>query len=127
LKQRVSVGFESSVSLTTSALPATVIWRALSSNTATRVRWYLPKVRLRPADTTEEAWAVVEEGLRKMTPAQRVRRCIDLTVLTHRIALAEIRRRHPDENDRTHRLRLAARLLDAKTMKAAFGFVDDRR
>jgi hypothetical protein len=84
-------------------------------------------VRLRPADTTEEAWAVVEEGLRKMTPAQRVRRSIDLTILTHRLALAEIRRRHPDEDERSHRLRLAARILDAETMKAAFGFLDDRR
>ena len=79
-----------------------------------RVRWYLPNVRLRPADTTEEAWAVVEEGLRKMTPAQRVRRCIDLTVLTHRIALAEIGRRYPDEDDRTHRLRLAARSMQRR-------------
>jgi hypothetical protein len=84
-------------------------------------------MRLRAADTTEEAWAVVEEGLREMTPAQRVRRCIDLTILTHGLALAEIKRRYPDEDDRTHRLRLAARILDANVMNAAFGFVDDRR
>jgi hypothetical protein len=84
-------------------------------------------VTLRPSDTSEEAWAAVEEGLRKMTPAQRVRRCIELTVLTHRIALAEIKRRYPGEDERTHRLRLAARMLDAATMKAAFGFVDDGR
>jgi hypothetical protein len=90
-------------------------------------RWYVLAMRLRPADTTEEAWAVLEEGLRKMTPAQRVRRCIDLTILTHRLALAEIKRRHPDEDERTHRLRLAARILDANVMNAAFGFVDDRR
>lgn len=81
---------------------------------------------LRPLDTSEEAWAIVEAGLREMTPAQRVRRCIDLTILTHRVALAAIKRRYPAEDDRTHRLRLAARLLDPATMTRAFGFVDDR-
>jgi hypothetical protein len=84
-------------------------------------------MRLRAADTTAEAWAVVEEGLRKTTPAQRVRRYIDLTILTHGLAFAEIKRRHPDEDDRTHRLSLAARILDANVMNAAFGFVDDQR
>ncbi len=43
-----------------------------------------------------------------------------LTVLAHSFALAEIRRRHPEEDERSHRLRLAARYIDAATMKAAF-------
>lgn len=81
---------------------------------------------LRPSDTSEEAWAIVEAGLLKMTPAQRVRRCIELTVLTHRLALAAIKRRYPGEDDRTHRLRLAARTVDPELLRKAFGFVDDR-
>jgi hypothetical protein len=79
----------------------------------------------RPLDTTEEAWAIVEEGIRRMTHAERVRRAISLTVFTHRLALANIRRLHPDEDDREHRLRLAARYIDAETMRRAFGWVDD--
>lgn len=79
----------------------------------------------RPLDTTEEAWAIVEAGLTKMTPAERVQRAAALTVLTHRFALANIRRLHPDEDDRKHRLRLAARYIDAETMRRAFGYVDD--
>jgi len=80
---------------------------------------------LRPADTSPEAWAIMEEGLRRMTPAQRIARAVDLTILTHQLALATIRREHPGETDREHRLRLAARTIDAETMKRAFGWVDD--
>ena len=76
----------------------------------------------RPLDTTSEAWAIVNEGIRKMTPAQRVERAVSLTILAHSAALAKIRRDHPDEDDRTHRLRLAARMIDAKTMRAAFNW-----
>jgi len=79
----------------------------------------------KPLDTTEEAWAVVEEGIRNMSPAQRVKRAISLTILVHRFALAAIRRAHPDEDERTHRLRLAARYIDAETMRKAFGFTND--
>lgn len=79
----------------------------------------------RPLDTSEEAWAIVSEGIRRMTPAERVARAISLTILAHGAALAKIRRDHPEEDDRTHRLRLAARMIDAKTMRAAFGWPPD--
>jgi hypothetical protein len=78
-----------------------------------------------PADTSEAAWARVEAGLRRMTPAERVGRAVSLTILAHAVALAQIRRDHPEEDERRHRLRLAARYTDAATMKAAFGWPDD--
>jgi hypothetical protein len=71
-----------------------------------------------PRDTTPEAWAIVEEGIRRMTAAERVQRAVALTVLAHRFALAKIRAQYPDEDDRRHRLRLAARYLDEKTIRA---------
>ncbi len=80
---------------------------------------------MRPADTSERAWAIMEEGLRRMTPRQRVARAISVTILAHGFALAGIRARHPDETDRQHRLRLAARMIDPALMRAAFGWVDD--
>jgi hypothetical protein len=67
----------------------------------------------------------MEAGLRRMTPTQRVQRAISLTILSHSFALAEIRRQHPDEDDRAHRLRLAARYIDPQTMRAAFGWPRD--
>ena len=75
---------------------------------------------MRPSDTSETAWAVVEAGIKRMTPAERVRRAVALTVLAHRFALATIRAEHPNEDERTLKLRLAARYLDADLMRAAF-------
>ncbi|MBX3189822.1 MAG: hypothetical protein KF819_22545 [Labilithrix sp.] len=77
---------------------------------------------MRPGDTTPEAWAIMEEGIRKMSPAARVRRSIDLTILAHRFALARLRQLHPDDDERTLRLRLAARYIDPAILRRAFGF-----
>lgn len=79
----------------------------------------------RPADTSGEAWSVLEKGIREMTPQERIRRAMDLTVMAHRFALAHIRRQYPHEDERRHRMRLAARYIDAETMRKAFGFVAD--
>ena len=82
-------------------------------------------MRRAPLDTSEEAWALMEEGLRNMSPAQRVQRAVALTILAHRMALAQIRRQHANEDERSQRLRLAARYIDAETMRAAFGWPHD--
>lgn len=80
---------------------------------------------MRPTDTTAEAWDIVQAGLAAMTPAQRIRRSIDLTIFAHGLALARIRERWPHEDERRWRLRLAKRLLPANLMHAAFGSSDD--
>ena len=80
---------------------------------------------LRPRDTSPEAWAIMVDAYRRMTPQQKVERSAALTVLAHSAALAEIRRRYPDEDERTWKLRLAARTIDANTMMAAFGWPTD--
>jgi hypothetical protein len=67
----------------------------------------------------------MEAAYRRMTPRERVERSAKLTILAHSFALAEIRRRYPEEDERTHRLRLAARYIDAATMKAAFDWPRD--
>ena len=67
----------------------------------------------------------MEEGLRRMTPQERVRRALALTIFTHEVALAGIRQRYPDETPREHKLRLAARYIPSDTMRAAFGWTDD--
>lgn len=80
----------------------------------------------RPRDTTPEAWHEVEERLRRMTPAERIRRAVALSTLAQDFALAQIRRKHPAETAHEHRVRLAARTVDPATMKAAFGYPDGR-
>jgi hypothetical protein len=80
---------------------------------------------MRPMDTSEDAWQYMQEAMRKMTPAQRFRRAFKLTSFAHRLALSELRRQFPLENERRLRLRLLARTVDAATMKAAFGWPAD--
>lgn len=82
---------------------------------------YVEAVSVRPRDTSPEAWEIICNAYRQMTPRERVERSAALTVLAHSFALAGIRRRHPDEDERTHRLRLAARIIDPATFEAAFG------
>ena len=65
---------------------------------------------------------MLEARIQAMSVMERVQRAASLTVLAHRVALAEIARRHPDESDREHRLRLASRYVDPSLMKAAFGW-----
>ena len=76
---------------------------------------------VRPCDTTPEAWREVEEGIRRMTPGERIRRAFALTAMARGFALGQIRRQHPDESAAQRRVQLASRFLDAATVKAAFG------
>jgi hypothetical protein len=77
---------------------------------------------MKPLDTSADVWAVVEGGLRAMTPKERVARATSLTILCHGFALAKLRRQYPEEDERKLRMRLAARYLDKATMAKAFGF-----
>lgn len=86
---------------------------------------YFPEWTMRPRDTSEEAWRVVEDGLRRMTPAERVNRSVSLTIMSHAMALAQIRQQYPDEDERRWRLRLAARITDPALMRAAFDWPHD--
>jgi hypothetical protein len=74
---------------------------------------------MRPLDTSEEAWQYLNEKLRQITPEQKIRRVAELTVLTHRLALEELRRRFPHDSERRLRVRLLARTVDASTIPAS--------
>ncbi len=73
-------------------------------------------------DTSAEAEAVLIEGYRRMTPEQKFNRIRDLNWTLQELALSELRVRHPDDDERTLRLRFAARKYDRATMIAAFGW-----
>jgi hypothetical protein len=75
-----------------------------------------------PSDTSADAAARMDAALRRMSPVDRVARAVALTRLVHAVALAQIRQSHPGEDERTHRLRLAARIVPAELMKRAFGW-----
>lgn len=64
-------------------------------------------------DTTPAAAALHEESYRELGMAGRFRIALELSDLTHALALAGMKRRHPDWTDEEARHRLAELLYDA--------------
>ena len=78
-------------------------------------------------DTPLEIEAILIEGYRAMTPAQKLERVSQMTRAVQELALARIRAQHPDEGEREHRLRLASLWLPAELMRRAFDWDVDQR
>ena len=77
-------------------------------------------------DTHPAVEALLIEGYRRMSPTEKLERVRTLTLAVQQLALADIRRRHPDADARELSLRLASRWLDPDLMLRAFGW-DVRR
>lgn len=63
-----------------------------------------------PLDTTPEAAALHEESLRKLGNAGRLRIALELSDFTHAMAVAGIRRNHPEYSEEDARRKLAEML-----------------
>ena len=75
-----------------------------------------------PNDTDPRVEAMVIEGYRRMTPSQKLERVRALTRAVQELALMDIRRRHPDADEREQMLRLASRWIEPDLMVRAFGW-----
>ena len=75
-----------------------------------------------PYDTEPAIEALLVEGYRGMSPSQKMDRVRALTRAVHELALADIRRRHPDADERERALRLASRWIEPELMVRAFGW-----
>jgi hypothetical protein len=73
-------------------------------------------------DTSLEAEAILIQGYRRMSPAQKLRRVEDLTRTVQLMALARIRAQYPSATEQEVKLRLASLWLDADTMRTVFGW-----
>ena len=73
-------------------------------------------------DTDPRIEAVLVAGYRAMSVSQKLARVTALTRAVQELALLDIRRRHPDADQREVALRLASRWIDADLMKRAFGW-----
>lgn len=74
-------------------------------------------------DTPPDIEEIVLEGYRRMTPAQKLRRVVELGVAVQTMAAARIRDRYgPEISERELRLRLAALQLDRQTMIEVFNW-----
>lgn len=77
-------------------------------------------------DTDPETRRRVIEGLRRMTPAEKLQRVADLNRAVETMALTRIRKWYgPDLSEREERFHLAALRLPRKTMIEVFGWDPD--
>jgi len=84
----------------------------------------MSRYRTQSADTSFDAERILVRGYRAMSPADKMRIFRQLSRATQELALAGLRRRHPQASPRELQLRLAATRLDADTLRAAFGWSD---
>jgi hypothetical protein len=75
-----------------------------------------------PNDTDPAVEALLVEGYHRMSPAQKLERVRALNRAVQELALADIRRRHPDADEREQALRLASRWIERELMVRAFGW-----
>jgi len=74
------------------------------------------------SDTSPEAEKVLIELYRRMPAWQKLRQVSELTRAVQELALCDIRRRHPQADEREQKLRLASRWLRAETMRKVYGW-----
>jgi len=77
-------------------------------------------------DTHPEIEKILIEGYRKMSPAEKFRCVCEMNQLRERLAASDVRRRHPDVDEREVRLRVASRRIPAELMRKAFGWDPDK-
>jgi hypothetical protein len=76
---------------------------------------------MRPADTSPEAWQVLLDLVQKMTPAEKLRRAIELTAAARNAGEAGIRKAYPNASEREIFLRVAQRQLGDEIFQQIFG------
>lgn len=77
-------------------------------------------------DTSPEVREMMIAGYRRMSPAQKLQRVLDLNRATEALARARIRAQYgPDLSEREENLRLAALTLDRETMIRVFDWDPD--
>lgn len=75
-----------------------------------------------PNDTHPKIEAILIEGYRKMSPAQKLERVRALSRAVQELALLDVRRRHPNADAREQALRVASRWIEPELMLRAFGW-----
>jgi hypothetical protein len=82
-------------------------------------------MRTQSPDTHPEVERILVEAYRRMTPAERFRKVGEMNRTMELLALADVRRRYPNADDRECRLRVASRRIPADLMRKAFGWDPD--
>jgi hypothetical protein len=75
-----------------------------------------------PDDTHLAIQTLLIDGYRAMSPAQKLERAQALNHTVQQLALMDIRRRHPNADEREQALRLASGWIEPDLMLRAFGW-----
>jgi hypothetical protein len=73
-------------------------------------------------DTSPDALRLLIDGYRAMAPERKIQIVRELNRRTSALAMADIRRRHPDAPERENLFRLAARRMDPELLRKHFGW-----
>jgi hypothetical protein len=81
----------------------------------------------RLTDTSPEAARILDEGYRRMSPTQKLRRVESLKRMLVTLAASRIRAQYGDIPEEEMRLRLASLRLGRETMVKVFGWDPDEK
>jgi hypothetical protein len=83
---------------------------------------------MRPADTSPEAWKLLVDLRRRMSPSERLQRTFEYSAFVRSLAEGVLRRRYPHAGEREILLRAARQRLDPGLFRKVFGneLPDDR-
>jgi hypothetical protein len=76
---------------------------------------------MRPADTSPEAWKVLMDLMRKMSPEEKLQRTFEYSAFLRRFAEAGLRQKYPQAGDREIFLRAARQRLGADLYAKVYG------
>ena len=82
--------------------------------------------RTQSEDTPIEIERIQIEIWRKQSPARKLELLRSMVQGIQRLQLAEIRRRHPNANERELKMRLASRRLSPELMRRVYGWDPDK-
>jgi hypothetical protein len=74
-----------------------------------------------PDDTSPEAWKVFLEIQRRMTPAEKIARCLEWSEIGRAFAEAGLRQQYPGADDHEILLRFARMTLGPDLFRKAYG------
>lgn len=75
-----------------------------------------------PNDTDPRIHALIIEGYRRMSPSQKLERVWALTRAVRELAMLDVKRRHPNADERELALHAASRWIEPELMLEAFGW-----
>ncbi len=76
---------------------------------------------MRPADTSPEAWRVLLDIYRSMTPEEKLQRTLDLSAFLRSVCSAGIRAQYPQAPEREVFLRVVQRTLGRELFAKVYG------